>query len=80
VASKFGKFQATCVACGATTTKSYARANGGKCKFCVTGIAPVAKAPRGRSYDDIAREGGYEDTMGCSPDVLENRYGSSGDY
>lgn len=74
--SKYSKFQATCV-CGRTTTKTYARAHGGKCKFCVTGVAP---APRARSFDDIAREGGYEDTMGCSPDVMENRYGGGGDY
>jgi len=39
----------------------------------VTGVVPVS---RGRSHDDICREGGYEDTMGCSPDVMENRYGS----
>ena len=31
-------FQATC-ACGATTTRVYARAHGGKCKACVTGVS-----------------------------------------
>lgn len=62
--------------CGRTTSKAYARANGGKCKACVTGAEPVR---RGRSYDDIAREGGYEDTMGVSPDALEAyRSGGSG--
>lgn len=30
----------TCVECGSKTSKSYARQNGGKCKQCVTGIAP----------------------------------------
>jgi len=27
---------------------------------------------RGRSCDDISREGGYEDTMGVSPEALES--------
>lgn len=77
--SKFSKFQTTCP-CGRTTTKAYARSNGGKCKACVTGVEPASKARR--SYDDVAREGGYEDTMGVSPDALESyrNGGSYGDY
>jgi hypothetical protein len=35
--------------------------------------------PRRRSHDDIAREGGYEDTMGVSPDALE-AWRNGGDY
>ena len=38
--NNYQKFCCECVACGATTSKSYARKNGGKCKQCVTGIAP----------------------------------------
>lgn len=68
MASRFAKFQATCE-CGRTTTKAYARSHGGKCKACVTGVEPVSK---GRSYDNIAWDGGYEDTMGVSPDALES--------
>jgi hypothetical protein len=58
------------------TTKAHARAHGGKCKACVTGVEPAARrSSRGRSHDDIAREGGYEDTMGVSPEALEAYYG-----
>jgi hypothetical protein len=65
--SRFQKFQVECI-CGRVTTKTYARSHGGKCKTCVTGIPP---APRSRSYDSVAREGGYEDTMGVSLDAYE---------
>jgi hypothetical protein len=72
--AKYTQYQTTCP-CGRTTTKSYARQHDGKCKTCFTGVAPVK---RGRSYDDVAREGGYEDTMGVSPDCLES-YRNGGD-
>jgi len=73
--SRFSQFQTKCH-CGNTTTRAYARKNGGKCKECVTGRAQPRRA---RSYDDIAREGGYEDTMGVSPDCLES-YRNGGSY
>lgn len=73
--AKFSQYQTTCK-CGGTTTKAYARKHGGKCKSCVTGVAQPKK---GRSLDDIAREGGYEDTMGVSPDALE-AYRNGGYY
>jgi hypothetical protein len=76
---RFDKYLTTCAQCGGKTNKSYARKHEGKCKTCVTGVAP---APRRRSYDDIAREGGYEDTMGVSPEALESwrNGGYYGDY
>jgi hypothetical protein len=74
--SRYSKFQTSCP-CGRTTTKAHARANGGKCKTCVTGVAQPTARSYPRSYDDIAREGGYEDTMGISPEALES-YRSGG--
>ncbi len=68
--------------CGRTTSAAYARKNGGKCKACVTGIKPAPKPYRSSSYDSIARDGGYEDTMGVSLDAYEGyrNGGSHGDY
>lgn len=37
--SNFKTFCCKCVSCGGTTSKSYARANAGQCKVCVTGVA-----------------------------------------
>jgi hypothetical protein len=37
-------FCTSCLACGGTTSKAYARQHEGKCKSCVSG---VAAAPRG---------------------------------
>ena len=34
----YQKFCCKCVQCGQTTSKTYARANAGRCKVCVTGI------------------------------------------
>ena len=77
--SRVYRYLTSCVECTGLTSKNYARQHNGKCKGCFTGIRPVS---RGRSYDDIAREGGYEDTMGVSPDALESyrNGGSYGDY
>lgn len=36
-------FLTNCTACNAKTSKVYARANGGKCKACVTGVMPVER-------------------------------------
>lgn len=36
--SNYKKFCTTCAVCGSTTSKSFARANAGKCKSCVTGV------------------------------------------
>ena len=68
-----------CGSCGRTTSRAYARTHGGRCKSCETGTAPAPRR-RGTSRDAIAREGGYEDTMGVSYEVLESRYDSYGDY
>jgi hypothetical protein len=46
MAQSFQRFLATCVGCGRSTSRAYARANAGKCKTCVTGIAPAPRAPR----------------------------------
>lgn len=35
--SRFSQYQVNCKACGATTTKKYAREHDGHCKFCATG-------------------------------------------
>ncbi len=75
MAGRFSQYQTTCT-CGRTTTKAYARKHGGKCKECVTGEPQPTKR---RSHDDILREGGYEDTMGVSPDALE-AYRNGGSY
>lgn len=36
------------MSCSSLTSKSFARANGGKCKACVTGVAPASREPRGK--------------------------------
>lgn len=62
------KHYMTRCSCGNTTTKAYARANGGKCKPCVTGRPrEVAEADdrQGRiidsGWDGYAREEGHYD-------------------
>lgn len=35
--SNFARFLTSCTQCGGKTSRTYARANGGKCKECVTG-------------------------------------------
>lgn len=35
--SPYAMYQASCVNCGGTTSKKYAREHGGQCKSCVTG-------------------------------------------
>lgn len=49
---RYGRYQVRC-ACGRTTNTRYARANGGKCKSCVTGVDQPSKAARlrPRGYD-----------------------------
>ena len=37
--SNYKMFCVSCVACSSLTSKSFARANGGKCKACATGVA-----------------------------------------
>jgi hypothetical protein len=56
--------------CGNTTSKTYARANGGRCKPCVTGQPrqprETAEHRQGRlidsGYEAYAREEGYYDS------------------
>jgi hypothetical protein len=55
--------------CGNTTSKSYARANGGKCKPCITGQPRTTETNWQRQghlidsgYEAYAREEGYYDT------------------
>ena len=69
------KWQTRCVQCKCLTNKVYARRNLGRCKPCVTGEPRQYK----RTHDDVLREGGYEDTMGVSPDALE-AYRNGGYY
>ena len=67
-------YQTYCPACHGHTSKVYARGHGGLCKTCFTNGREDAhdlSRLEHRSYDDIAREGGYEDTMGVSPEALE---------
>ena len=54
--SNFRQFTIRC-ACGALTSKSFARANGGKCKACATGI------PRENTHKQ--RTGRCEDAPCC---------------
>jgi hypothetical protein len=63
--SKYAKYQTTCD-CGATTTIAFARKNAGRCKACVTGVAPVRNSRREQNLN--------EDTMGVSVEVLEHRH------
>lgn len=77
--NRYAKYQTSCSKCHGTTTRAYARGHSGKCKSCFTGVMTCKPASKGRSYDDIAREGGYEDTMGVSPDALES-YRNGGYY
>jgi len=37
MAYNHARFLTTCISCGRKTNRAYARANGGKCKSCVTG-------------------------------------------
>ena len=43
-------------ACGGTTSKQYARAHGGKCKTCVTGVGPVERRAKSSNLP-----GGFQD-------------------
>jgi predicted RNA-binding Zn-ribbon protein involved in translation (DUF1610 family) len=36
--SRFSQYLTSCVACGASTSKKFAREHDGKCKTCVTGV------------------------------------------
>lgn len=74
---KLNKWCVRCAECGGSTSRAYARRNDGRCKPCVTGIERSRPSPR--SLDDIAREGGYEDTMGVSPEAFE-AYRNGGSY
>lgn len=63
------KFMAKCNQCGRTTSSKYARANGGKCKSCVTGVEqPRSNVPTRNErilksgYEAYAREEGHYDT------------------
>lgn len=42
--SNYKKFCVPCASCAGLTSKSYARANGGKCKACATGVPKAEKA------------------------------------
>lgn len=51
--SNYRQFCITCP-CGRLTSRNYAAKNGGKCKACVTGIAPaIAPAPAKTNYRDL---------------------------
>ena len=58
--SQFSRFLTRC-ACGASTSRTYARANGGKCKACVTGV------PREPHHREFKRKNGgrCEDAPCC---------------
>ena len=62
------KFTTKCNACHGTTSKQYARQNGGKCKPCVTGNPRQQSHPDRQArmidsgYQAYAREEGYYDT------------------
>jgi hypothetical protein len=66
--SKFSKFLTTCL-CGRKTSKTYARAHGGKCKACVTGVEPAKSETSEQrnarmidsGYQAYAREEGHYD-------------------
>jgi hypothetical protein len=44
--ANFKRFLTQCADCGNNTSKSFARANSGKCKACVTGIEPEYRGPK----------------------------------
>lgn len=52
--SNYRQFCVTCP-CGKLTSRNYAAKNGGKCKACVTGVAPaIAPAPAAKTnYRDL---------------------------
>jgi len=39
--SSFSRFLTKCVACGGTTSKTYASAHAGKCKACAEGVPTI---------------------------------------
>lgn len=62
------KFMAKCNQCHRTTSSKYARANGGKCKSCVTGIEQTRNSGPTRNermidsgWQAYAREEGHYD-------------------
>jgi hypothetical protein len=75
--SQFSRFLTRC-ACGATTSKKFAAANGGKCKACVTGIP---KADSGDWRTEHKRKTGHcEDAPCCGccgPQGDGDYYGTS---
>jgi len=46
--ANYKMFTVPCVVCRGLTSKTYARANGGKCKACATGVVPVTREPRAK--------------------------------
>ena len=61
--SNYRQFTTRC-ACGRLTSKSFARANGGKCKACVTGIPRVEKSGDWRT-EHKRKTGRCEDAPCC---------------
>jgi uncharacterized OB-fold protein len=51
----FKQYITTCP-CGRTTSKIFARANGGKCKTCATGVVPETKSNPRYTCPDCQRE------------------------
>lgn len=61
--SQFRRFLTSCVSCGSSTSKAYARANSGKCKACVTGQPRAYPEAKERTYKQI--HGRCEDAPCC---------------
>lgn len=68
------KFTCKCNQCGGTTSIKYARANGGKCKPCVTGVARKEPTSRGPTRNERMLESGYQNY------AREEGYYGGGDY
>lgn len=62
MSGRYGQYLTNCSGCGGRTSKSYARANAGRCKSCVTGVqAPTREWRDGRK----AFNGRCEDAPCC---------------
>ena len=44
--NSFSLYLTRCSVCGGKTSKKYARANGGKCKSCVSGVPRESSGPK----------------------------------
>ena len=62
--SKFNMYLTRC-ACGASTSKSYARAHNGMCKGCFTGIPTIKKSSGDWRTEHKRKTGRCEDAPCC---------------